>query len=240
MGETFEDRDLSDAVFWGVQMHRVLVRDADITDATFFHVAMRNVDIDGEIDRLVVNGVDVTAFVNEHDRWFPLRTRLSPSDADTMRDTWQQLERHWAALLERAAAMPAESITTSVNGEWSLRDTVRHLVFAIDKWFTWPLLGVRTFTALGLPNTGSQGFEWPGIDLSLDPPVGEVLALRSRQDEQIRHYLDELDLATLPEQADVLENGTVPAIMCLHVVFEEMFEHLRYALRDLEALAAGA
>jgi hypothetical protein len=28
----------------------------------------------------------------------------------------------------------------------------------------------------------------------------------------------------------------VPGIMCYHVVFEEEFEHLRYALRDLATL----
>jgi len=34
----------------------------------------------------------------------------------------------------------------------------------------------------------------------------------------------------------VLENGTAPALMCFHVVLEEEFEHLRYALRDLDLL----
>ena len=40
----------------------------------------------------------------------------------------------------------------------------------------------------------------------------------------------------MPETVEVLENGTVPTVMCFHVVLEEEFEHLRYALRDLATL----
>ena len=36
--------------------------------------------------------------------------------------------------------------------------------------------------------------------------------------------------------AEIHENGTVPRELCAHVVFEEMFHHLRYALRDLSLL----
>lgn len=42
----------------------------------------------------------------------------------------------------------------SVNEEWSFVQTLRHLVFAMDKWFTAPILGDR-FHPIGLPNTGS-------------------------------------------------------------------------------------
>ena len=38
---------------------------------------------------------------------------------------------------------------------------------------------------------------------------------------------------------EVPENGAVPAVMCFHVVLEEEFEHLRYALRDLDLMAAS-
>ena len=37
-------------------------------------------------------------------------------------------------------------------------------------------------------------------------------------------------------EVEVLENGTVALIECFHTVFEEAFEHLRYALRDLAQL----
>ena len=37
--------------------------------------------------RYVINGVDVTAYVNERDPWYPLRAMLRPSDPAGMRAT---------------------------------------------------------------------------------------------------------------------------------------------------------
>ena len=91
MAEEFEDRDLSDSVFWGVNLERAYVRDANLAGARFFHTFWTDVSIDGVIDHLVVNGVDVTDFVNEHDRWFPLRT---PTRANDRRAATRHLGRN--------------------------------------------------------------------------------------------------------------------------------------------------
>lgn len=236
VGEEFEDRDLSESVFWGVSLRASMFRDVDLSDSTMFHVNVKNVSMDGVIERLVVNGVDVTDHVNGQDRWFPLRTMLEPRTAEACRDAWTRVSTEWNGLIERAAGMPGAALLESVNGEWSFRDTLRHLVFVRDKWFVGPLLGRTQFTAFGLPNTGSRDFGWPGLDLRLDPSVDEVLAHRNRQNTEFAEWLRSLDVASLPAESHVLENGTVPTLMCLHAVFEEEFEHLRYAIRDLDLL----
>ena len=153
MGEEFEGRDLSESVFWGVDLRRAHFRDVDLSGSTFFHVALSDVTIDGVVDRLVVNGVDVTDHVNANDRWYPLRTMLQPSDEAGIRSAWSLIAAEWAALADRAARLDPTLLLESVNGEWSYRDTLRHLVFAIDKWFCWPILGERTFSPLGVSNT---------------------------------------------------------------------------------------
>ena len=236
MGEAFEDRDLSESVFWGVNLERTTFRDTDLSGSTFFHTMWNGVSIDGEVSGLVVNGVDVTEFVNANDRWYPLRTQLSPSTADGIRASWAQLSSEWDRLL--AAVLPGhrDLATESVGGEWSLCDTLRHLLFAMDKWCTWPVLGDQQMLAIGLPNTGSQGRDWPGLDLTLQPDLDEVLTARTAQHERFGRLLDTLLIESLPETVEVLENGTVPTVMCFHVVLEEEFEHLRYALRDLATL----
>lgn len=239
MAEEFEDQDLSESVFWGVQLQRVTFRDADLSGSTFFHTLWSDVSIDGVIDRLVVNGVDVTEFVNAHDRWYPLRTQLEPETADGVRSSWATLRQEWSTLIESAVALGPDALVRSVNGEWCLRDTLRHLVFAIDKWFTWPILGDRSLSPAGLPNTGSQGGEWPGLDMSAEWNWGEALAAFESSADRFTAFVAALDLGQLPESVEVLENGTVPALMCTHVVLEESFEHLRYALRDLAVIAAG-
>ena len=230
----FEDQDLSESVFWGVNLKGTLFRDADFAGSHFFHVSMANVSVDGVINGLVVNGVDVTDYVNSHDRWYPLRNQLSPEDEDGLRHTWSQLVAEWNTLYEFVEALPAGATEVSVDGEWSFRDTLRHMVFVHDKWFNWPFLGERSFDAIGLPNTGSQGFAWPGLDLAAEPSFDEVIAQRRLHVESFGRYLDGLELARLPKEVEILENGVVPSVMCFHAVLEEEFEHLRYAWRDIE------
>ena len=238
MGEEFEGRDLSESVFWGVDLRRAHFRDVDLSGSTFFHVALSDVTIDGVVDRLVVNGVDVTDHVNANDRWYPLRTMLQPSDEAGIRSAWSLIAAEWAALADRAARLDPTLLLESVNGEWSYRDTLRHLVFAIDKWFCWPILGERTFSPLGVSNTGSRDLDWPGVDRDADPDLAEAQAEWARYAARFTEYLAGLDLAALATESEVLENGTEPTLMCFHVVLEETFEHLRYAMRDLEVLAS--
>lgn len=232
----FEGVDLADAVFWGVDLRRALFRDVDLSSARVFHAQLTDVDIDGIVERLVVNGVDVTDYVNSHDAWYPLRTMLRPTDAAGMLAAWDELDRRWVAACERGFTLGETALLESVKGEWSFRDTLRHLVFAFDKWVALPLLGATTFTPCGLPNSGSSGFDWPGLDRTAEPSVGAVLAITAAQSEQFRQYVTAVDLDALPAEIDVLENGTVPTLECFYAVFEETFEHLRYATRDLTLL----
>ena len=233
MREIFEGRDLSSAVFWGVDLQRSLFRDTNLSGASFFHTFWSDVSIDGVVAGLVVNGVDVTDYVNAHDRWYPLRTQLEPATAGDLRAAWSVLQEHWTALLARVAGMPPETSGLSVNGEWSLIQTLRHLIFAMDKWFVLPVLGERDCSPIGLPNSESQERGWPGVDRDADPGLDQVLAARAEQHARFDRFIAELDFTALPETSEVLENGTVPTVMCFHVVLEEEFEHLRYALRDL-------
>lgn len=236
MPEQFADRDLSDAVFWGVGLKGSLFRDADLSGSTFFHVFLKDVSIDGEIDRLVVNGVDVTDYVNQHDRWWPLRNNLSPDSVEVLVQSWDTLRSEWATLMEKVSRADPSVVTQSVDGEWSLLDTFRHLIFAMDKWFVLPILGANSFESIGLPNTSSAQREWPGIDTDASPDFATVLRARALQHEKFTSYISSMKLENLPDSVSVMENGTVPALMCFHVVLEEEFEHLRYIIRDLSAL----
>jgi hypothetical protein len=235
MGTEFEDQDLSDAVFWGVDLSRATFRDVNFTGATMKGVWLREVEIDGLVDRLVVNGVDVTEYVDANDPWQPLRGMLRPTDGAGLLATWDELEREWGITINDVRGLPSDRWSESVAGEWSFVDTLRHLVFGIDKWFTAPLAG-GSFDPIGLPNSGSAEFPWPGLDRSATPTFDGVVAVRSDRSARFRAYLTGFTEAEVTRQVEVLENGTVPAIECVYTVFEEAFEHLRYARRDLALL----
>jgi hypothetical protein len=235
MAEEFEFRDLGGAVFWGVNLEGATFRDVDLTGARISHARLADVFIDAEIDRLVVNGVDVTAYVNERDEWFALRSRIRPADSSDMREGWHALSDAWVAAIERALDLGEGLCHASVDGEWSFVQTLRHLVFATDKWFTAPILG-GTFHPISLPNSGSADFDWPGVDATVAPSLDEVVAAWQDRARRLREYLDDVQPDALAATVDVLENGTSTVSECIGVVFEEHFQHLRYALRDLDRL----
>jgi DinB superfamily/Pentapeptide repeats (8 copies) len=234
MAQEFEG-DLAGAVFWGCDLSGARFRDINFTGTRMTSVWLHDVDIDGMIERLVVNGVDVTDHVNAHDPWQPMRGMLRPDDVDGMRAAWEQMQRDWASTLDQANGLTDAERHASVNGEWSFVQTLRHLLMAMDKWFTVPLNG-GTFHPFGLPNTGSATFPFPGLDPSADPTYEEVLAARAERSRVLAEYLAALSDGELDRDVEILENGTVALRECFYTVFEEEFEHRRYALRDLTAL----
>ena len=147
----------------------------------------------------------------------------------------QALDAAWAPTIARARALSPAQQHQSVNDEFSFVETLRHVVFGIDKWFTVPLLR-EPFHPLGLPNKGSLEFEFPGLALDSDPILDEVLAVRDDRMAKVHAFIAGLTQSDFDRSVDVLENGPHPVSECLYVVFEESFEHHRYALRDLDLL----
>jgi DinB superfamily/Pentapeptide repeats (8 copies) len=234
MPEEFEG-DLAGSVFWGADLRGAKFRDVDLTGVTISHALVVNVEIDAFVDNVVINGVDVTAYVNERDPWYPLRAMLRPPDPAGMRATWAALQAAWADTTSIAQRLPDAKLHESVAGEWSFVQTLRHVVFAIDKWFTAPIMG-DAFHPMGLANTGSIDFPWPELQYDLAPSATEALAVYADRAARVRSYLDAVDVADLLRPADVLENGPNPIQGCIYVVFEETFWHNRYARRDLAQL----
>jgi len=237
MAEEFEG-DLMDAVFWGADLSRATFRDVNLTGVRISHAWLVDVEIDALVERMVVNGVDVTDYVNQHDPWYPLRTMLRPTTPADMRTTWAALEAEWADTIAEAVALPGDDARRSVNDEFSFVQTVQHLVFAVDKWFTVPVLGGE-FHPIGLPNRGSLDFGWPNLDYSLTPTLADALAVRADRSARIRNFLDTVTEADVEREIDVMENGPHPLQECLYTVFEEEFWHLRYARRDLAIITGG-
>ena len=238
MAEEFEERDLTGASFWGVRLRDATYRDVDFTGGRMHHVLLQDVEIDGFVDRLVINGVDVTDHVNANDPWQPLRGLLQPTHVASIRQGWDELDAAWTETLAAAAELTPEQRRQRVDGEWSFLETLRHLVFAVDKWFTVPITGGR-FQALGLPNSGSADFPFDGIDPAADPSEDEILAARRRMVEALDAHLNDVTDDELPRRVEVPESGTATVLQCWHVVLEEGFEHLRYARRDLATLVGG-
>ncbi len=237
MPEEFEG-DLAGAVFWGAEMTGATFRDVNLTGATISHAWLVNVEIDALVENLVINGVDVTAFVNERDPWYPLRGILRPATPADMQQTWAAIEAEWAITTGMAMALPEAAQHESVNGEFTFVESMRHLVFATDKWFTAPILG-EPLHPIGLPNRGSLDYPFPGLQLHLTPTLHATMAVRDDRVARVRDFIETVPADAFDRSIDVLENGPHPLVECLYTVFEEEFWHNRYVRRDLAILEAA-
>jgi uncharacterized protein YjbI with pentapeptide repeats len=236
----FEGTDLRGAQFREVDLSGARVEGANLTNVKMSGVWLVNVDIDGMFNGVRINGVDVTAYVSvELARIDPQRALMEPTDPEGMRAAWESVSTVWDATIERAQQLPEEMLHASVDGEFSFVQTLRHLVFAIDKWFTVPILDDE-FDPMGLPNTGSLDFPFPGLDREADPSFADVLTVRRDRGARFAMYLADLRAVDLVETREVLENGTAPVQACLHTVFEEEMAHHGYATRDLDILERSA
>ena len=234
---------------------------ADVSGATFRDCDMRGVRIvSSYVDGLVVSGfsgragpvivddVDVSEYVAaELDRRHPERVLLrGAKSADDLRAGWAELERLWDDTLARAGRLPEATLHERVHDEWSLVETLRHLVFAVDTWVEGWLHGrAAPFSPLGVPPTDLAPEEWPtiGLDPEARPSFSDAAVLFADRRERVRAALAEVT----DDQLDEPRTGTpVPAWgeethsvgECFRVVLEEVSEHRRFAERDLAALAA--
>ena len=237
-GAEFRDTDLRGARFVGANLSGVVMRGVDVLGTEIDSPWLAEGD-----NAVLVNEVDIVPLVEaELARRFPGRSQRRASDPDGLRAAWAAVERAWAGALERAATMPPGTVDVSVDGEWSFAQTVRHLVMATDTWLRKAVLGVeQPYHPLGV--TGPEAAE-DGLDLSVftttTPSYAEVLDVRAGRVAMVREFLatvmaDDLTAARKNPWAPQHPETT---LTCLHVIFEEEWEHLRYAVRDLDAIEA--
>ncbi|MEV4704195.1 DinB family protein [Actinoplanes sp. NPDC049316] len=208
-------------------------------------VVMQNAEIDGLVTHLVVNGVEVMSYVEaELDRRHPVRLLIRSDQPDDLREAWRQLQDDWATTAERVRSMPRNSEHHGVDGEWSMVETLRHLVFVHDSWFRRCVLGLtEPFTAMGLgpPFTVDQE---DGRDPSARPSLDEALAVRARQASEIETWLAEVTPDQLAKTAPVPDDDRWPPYakgrtvrQCLGTVLNEEWAHHRFCRRDLDKLS---
>ncbi|WP_086847618.1 DinB family protein [Amycolatopsis kentuckyensis] len=226
------------------------IRDCEVTGLKIVDCYGSDVSLGGDFERLVVNDVDVTAYVEaELDRRHPARAlaRNADSPAD-YRAAWDAIEKMWAATLDRARLLPEVQLHEQVDGEWSFVETQRHLLFASDAWLGNAVLEEESpYHPLGFPAGGTTPEEAAKLGLALEatPALDEVLAPRLARMAAMRRVVDRLTAAELDrvcgrKPADPYPDQEYVVRRCLKVVLKEEAEHHRYAVRDLAVLEATA
>ena len=134
-GSTFDWTDLSGSTFRAASLSNVTIRGTDLHHVKMAGVELWDVDISGEVSGLRINGVDVTAYVEEElARREPDLVKMHPDDPAGFREAWDLLERLWDGTVERARRLGPSQLHEQVDGEWSFIETLRHLSFATAAW----------------------------------------------------------------------------------------------------------
>ncbi len=110
-GATFEEVRLTDVRMNDVDLSGTRIRSALLDRTRLSGAELVDVEISGEIGRLVVNGIDVGPLVEaELDRQMPQRALMRPDDADGFRVAWPVIERLWESTVTRARGLPEEAL----------------------------------------------------------------------------------------------------------------------------------
>jgi uncharacterized damage-inducible protein DinB len=244
-GREFERADMTEAKFTTVSLNRATFRACDLNRVVMRGVEIVDTTIDGEIQHLVVNGVDVAPLVEaELDRRHPDRARFRPTTPDGFAEAWDLNEQLWTSTVARARQLPPEMLHESVDGEWSFIQTLRHLAFATESWVGRCILGDPSpLHPLSLP--WDQMTPRPGVphDRDARPSLDEALALRLEAMAMMRRVVGGLPGQQLDSRTEPLvgpgwpdEGETFPVRECLLVVLNEEWWHRTFAERDLAVL----
>ena len=232
----FDDEDLTGAEF----------RECDLSRARLVGVVMQDAEIDGLVTNLVVNGVEVMSYVEaELDRRHPVRLLIRSDEPADLREAWRQLRDDWATTTERVRSMPENSEHHGVDGEWSMVETLRHLVFVHDSWFRRCVLGLtEPFTAMGLGPPFVMDQEETGSTRPPNRASTRCSPCADRQASEIETWLAEVTPDQLAQTAPVPDDDRWPPYakgrtvrQCLGTVLNEEWAHHGFCKRDLDKLS---
>ena len=230
------------ATFVGTSFKGATLRSCDVSGVTMRSVDVAGLDIDSHdlfFAGLIVNGVDVVPLVDaELNRQFPGRELQKAQTPEGLRDGWVAVRAAWHVTVTNT---PRELVDAHVEDEWSLAQTLRHLVLATDAWLGGGIMGMeQPFHEIGLIFTGAAEM---GFDMSIfradEPTFDDILAVRAERQQMVTDFLGTATPELLAEERDNPWGGGDwhPTVGdCVRVILEEEWAHLRYVRRDLALL----
>jgi hypothetical protein len=243
-GSRFEGVSLRDASFQDATLENARFHWVDLTGASITGAKLVDVDIDGDIENLRVNGVEIAPLIEaELDRRHPGRAQMRATTAQEFRDGWELLQSLWRGTIERARGLPEPAVHERVDGEWSFVETMRHLLFVTDAWVVRAVLGhPQPWSPLDLPHDEMADEVTVPRDRDVRPSLDEVLDVLADRRATVTLLMEgltdeQLDAMTTP----VVEPGypepeSYEVRRCLRTVLMEEWEHRLFAERDLEIL----
>jgi hypothetical protein len=171
----------------------------------------------------------------ELNRQFPGRELQKARTPEGLREGWIAVQAAWQTTV---ADTPPDLVDAHVEDEWSLAQTLRHLILATDAWLRGAILRIQQpFHEIGQIFTSAATM---GFDMSIfradRPAYAEVLTVRAERQQLLTDFLAAATTDLLAEERDNPWGGGDwhPTVGdCIRVILEEEWAHLRYIRRDL-------
>jgi hypothetical protein len=220
------------------------VKHIDFRDATVVASDFTNANLSGDIGGLVINGVEVAPLIaRELERLHPERKELFTTTPEGMTHAYDIVFGQVETTIDRARRLTEAQRNERVGDEWSVVETIRHLVFAMDAWILRVVLGRdNPFDPIGLPFSEMD----PRIRVSCDPDArptfDEAVDVWQSRVKVVRDVLDGLTPEELDRKIVVSGEGYPPAgfetqvIGPLWTIIEETWWHNRFMNRDLDVI----
>lgn len=242
MTSYYRTKEFEAATFVRASFKGATVRFSDVSGVTMRSVDVGGLDIDSHdlfFGSLFVNGVDVVPLVDaELNRQFPGRELQKAQTPEGLREGWTAVQAAWQTTVADA---PPELVDAHVEDEWSLSQTLRHLILATDAWLRGGIFEIQQpFHEIGQVFTGAEEM---GFDTSIfrahPPDYDEILAVRADRQQMVTDFLATVTLELLAEERKDPwgSDDWRPSVGdCIRVILEEEWAHLRYIRRDLALL----
>lgn len=182
------------------------------------------------------------------DDW-PSCEHLFVEDVEQMRRNWDDVRGAWDATVEQARSLPEPTVHERVGDEWSLVETLRHLVFASDAWLGGLIMrDENPYHPLGLPFSSFPKYgdaDVLGLDLEARPTLDQIAAVKAERNDRYTAFLatlreDQLEDLRPPHPLVGWVDQPMPLKACAWTVPEEEFLHHGFATRDLATLTGEA
>lgn len=251
-GSTFDTVRLSKSRFSVVRFDGSSFEVGSFRDIVMKKVDLVNVQITGDVLNVVINGVDVGPLITtELNRRDPERHLVYQEDRETAsiedyRAGLDVVERRWRETIDRVRAMPEGSEHASVDDEWTLVQTLRHISFATAAWFDRVTQGVENpYADTDLPWDEADDDIPRPMDRDAKVPLDDAVAQWNRRVASMREGLASLTDADLGRTV-TLGGGVFPEVedlelrWAVHTALTEAWEHHQFAERDLALLQEGS
>lgn len=224
------------------------LRNVDFTNARIVGASMVNASFEGEIYGLKINGIEVQPLITgELERRYPERKELFTTTPEGMKRAYDIVFGQLDATFDRARRLTEEQRNQRVDDEWSVVETIRHLVFAVDSWILRTVLGMADpYDPIGLPFTEMRPTPGVTCDPQARPSFEEAVEVWKTREEIVRDVIDALTPQELERKITVTGDGYPEAgletqvIGPLWTILEEAWWHNRFMNRDMDVLEGAA